>query len=412
MKMKKLIQNDFIRLLPFLVLYLLISTVFAPDNFVGDEIRYFTFAQNLTNGFYSPPYPEINLWNGPGYPMLLTPFVALKLPLIFIRVFNALLVYLALVFLFKALSTFPNKDLSAILIIASGLYFPVFQAIPFILTESFCWFLISLSCYFTMKLSTEKAGKWMLIFALSATLAFLALTKVIFVYALIVSIIMLIPFVFLSKSKTAVRRYLWIFSLALIFCMPYIGYTYKLTGRLLYLSNSGGISIYTLSSTAPDETGEWKSTLDLQKTPHHKKFVDSISVFQPLNLDDAFRQKAIQNLKEHPQKVFTNWLANLGRLFFSYPFSYSKQSIDTYFTIVPNMFLVVFMVLTLPVFLNNFKIIPFGLKMLFMFYFVYLFGSSAVSAYSRMFYITVPFWIVYFQYMFSTLISIKINYKR
>ena len=80
--------NIYYKLTPFLLLYLIICIVFAPHENVGDEGRYLYFANNLLSGFYSPPYPEINLWNGPGYPLFLAPFIFFELPLIALRLLN------------------------------------------------------------------------------------------------------------------------------------------------------------------------------------------------------------------------------------------------------------------------------------------------------------------------------------
>src|SRR5690349_1086566 len=43
---------------------------------VGDEWRYLYYADNLLHGFYSP-HDRVFLWNGPGYPLLLAPFVGI-----------------------------------------------------------------------------------------------------------------------------------------------------------------------------------------------------------------------------------------------------------------------------------------------------------------------------------------------
>ena len=84
-KNKKMRNNPFIIFLPFLIIYIIVILIFAKTEFTGDEDRYIMYAKNLTHGFYTLPSPYLDLGNGPGYSMLLTPFVALKLPLIFIK---------------------------------------------------------------------------------------------------------------------------------------------------------------------------------------------------------------------------------------------------------------------------------------------------------------------------------------
>jgi hypothetical protein len=66
----------------------------------GHEARYYHYTGCMLNGYYSSPTPDINLWSGPGYPILLLPFVALKLPLIAITLLNAFLFYVSAVLSF------------------------------------------------------------------------------------------------------------------------------------------------------------------------------------------------------------------------------------------------------------------------------------------------------------------------
>ena len=94
--MNKFKKNYWFFLLPFLFLYTFIVLKFYAEKLDGDESRYLMYANNLLNGFYSPK-SEIFLWNGPGYPILLIPFVFFQLPLIFIALFNAILAYLSLI---------------------------------------------------------------------------------------------------------------------------------------------------------------------------------------------------------------------------------------------------------------------------------------------------------------------------
>src|SRR3982751_4510520 len=75
-------QNPYLIFAPFLVFYLLICAFFHKDKLQGDEGRYLEFAHNLLHGYYSPPSPRQSLWSGPGYPILLMPFVGLGLPLV------------------------------------------------------------------------------------------------------------------------------------------------------------------------------------------------------------------------------------------------------------------------------------------------------------------------------------------
>src|SRR5215467_7456599 len=97
----KSIKNPYLIFLPFLIFYIAYVIYFITDGVSGDQPRYLMYADNLIHGFYSPP--ELDLRNGPGYPIILVPFVALHLPFVSMTILNAFLHYLSIVFLFKAL---------------------------------------------------------------------------------------------------------------------------------------------------------------------------------------------------------------------------------------------------------------------------------------------------------------------
>ena len=100
----KTAKNPFLLFLPFLIFYVIFILIFATDELNHDDQgRYLMYAHNLINGYYSPPAPNIDLGNGPGYPLILAPFVALHLPLICIKLLNAVFYYLSIIFLFKSL---------------------------------------------------------------------------------------------------------------------------------------------------------------------------------------------------------------------------------------------------------------------------------------------------------------------
>ena len=102
MKSIKITRNPYLLFLPFLIV-LIIFAILNPTGGYGDEYRYLMFANNLVHGFYSPPPPNVTLTNGPGYPIILMPFVALDLPLIYITLLNPFFYYFSIIFLYKAL---------------------------------------------------------------------------------------------------------------------------------------------------------------------------------------------------------------------------------------------------------------------------------------------------------------------
>lgn len=401
--------NIYLKLIPFLILYILIVFLFRNKELSGDEPRYLMFANNLLNGFYSPPKPNTYLWNGPGYPLFIAIFSKIGFSVLFLRMLNAFLMYLALVISHKTVKIFSNHKNAFLFTFILGLYFPVYQMVPAILTECLTWFLISLVCYLLIITINPINISWKLIILTAFSLAFLTMTKVIFGHVITlmlgVSVIMLLSNYFRKIAK----RLILIFSISLLFCLPWLYYTYNLTGKTFYWTDSGGMSLYTISSPYENEYGDWMSDVQLKSNDNHKLFMDSISTLNSLERDEAYKTAAIQNIKKYPKKFFSNWVANLGRLFFSYPFSYENQKLSTYFHLFPNMIVFIFIFLTTPISMIHYKKFPKIFVPLFLFFIIYLAGSSIVSAYSRMFYVTLPFWFIFFAYFFTQIISVKIK---
>jgi hypothetical protein len=405
-------KDPFLIFFPFLILYIGLILIFSTDVFHGDERRYLYFAENLTKGYYSPPPPEIYIRNGPGYPMVLAPFSALNLPLISFKLLNAIFLYLAVVIFYKTLLFFVKLKTAKYIALLFGFYFPLFQSLPYIMTEVFSVFLVTLFVYFFCSLFQKENTKFLKVLIPSFFLAYLALTKIIFGYVISVGIFVFIIYFLLKKSKKA-RIAALIFILALSFCIPYLIYTYSLTGRVFYWVDGGGV-LYWMSSPYEGEYGDWHS-YRLAKSPQQKKkhydFFDRISRLNPVERNDAIIKEAIKNIKKHPKKYFTNWLANIGRILFSYPYSFAPQSLKTYFTIIPNMFIVVFSVLCSYITMVNRRKIHQEIFLLLIFISIYLFGSSLVSAARRMFFLALPVIGLWLAYILDNFVQIKL-YKK
>jgi hypothetical protein len=135
-------KNPYLLFSPFLLFYLAFVLIFHLDAVVGDERRYLMFAQNLLQGFYSPPAPEINLWCGPGYPLILVPFVIIQLPLISITLANAVFHYLSVVLLFKSTIQFMPFRKALLFSLFWAVCYSAYHAMSLMITESFTIFLI------------------------------------------------------------------------------------------------------------------------------------------------------------------------------------------------------------------------------------------------------------------------------
>ncbi|MBV8952188.1 MAG: glycosyltransferase family 39 protein, partial [Actinobacteria bacterium] len=154
----------------------------AAEAALTDESGYLQFAQNLVHGFYSPP-DALNLWWGPGYPLVLTPIVGLHIPLVVGRVVNALFMVAAVILEYLTL----RRYVWEIVAFAGAAYLavnlPIVHDSQRLVSESFSLLLVSIVGY-TMSRLANGPRAWPWVGAGAAALAWLALTKVFFGYVL------------------------------------------------------------------------------------------------------------------------------------------------------------------------------------------------------------------------------------
>lgn len=162
------------------------------------------------------------------------------------------------------------------------------------------------------------------------------------------------------------------------------------------------------------EYGDWNNRR-LDRSPqlkkNHLEFFNSIANLNPIERSDALTKEAIKNIKKHPKKYFTNWLANISRIFFSFPYSYTPQSMKTYFTIIPNMFMVLFGILCACITIVHRKNVKQEIFLLLIFIAIYLFGSSLLSATRRMFFPALPVTGLWLAYILDNFVQIKLSAK-
>ena len=406
---KKFFHKPAIALLPFFIFYILLIIFQSNDSLFGDEPRYLEFANNFLHGFYSTQPPSINLWNGPGYPLFLLPFVALGIPSIAIKLFNAVLYYCVLLMFNKTLTRFLDTGKSIMCTVLFACYYMPYKSLPHMLSENLALFLIASIVMIAADFfdpANQKPGKAKMIL-LAALLAGLALTKVMFGQAYGVAAIAFI-LLFFFTGNVFFKKSFFLILLALLFCSPYLVYTYSLTGKIFYWSNAGGMSLYWMSNPIPGEWGEWHNdsltsgTIDenalLTLRQNHLEEYKQIHAVEGVERDNMFKAFAWKHISEHPGKFALNWIANWSRMFFNYPVSYKPVSMGTIGNMLANIPVLILMGYASLLTWRNRKKTPFVLKFLLIISGIYLVGCSFFSAYDRMFYILAPviaFWLAY-----------------
>ena len=408
MSRKAIFREPYLLFLPLLVYYGYIIKKAKWPTLYGDEIRYVDFAKHLLEGYYSPTPPHINLWNGPGYPILLMPFEALHIPDLYITLFNAVLLYLTLVFLCKALLMVAKFWPSVLLTLAYSFYPGVLSMLPILYTEIFTGFLVAALIY-SLMLWYKKGGKLLGITS-GLILGFLTLTKIIFGYVLIIGLMIYLILLMIRPTRIYYRKALLVLVVAFGLTIPYLVYTYWLTGKPMYWGDSGGMSLYWMSTPYEHEYGDWKlPTLNNRQYPtsfqsaevvtilkkNHSADMAMILKHNELQQDELFKQIAIQNIKKNPLKFAANYYNNCSRMLFNFPYSYSFQDAAIGANIISGSLVLwaglLGMVLTV---INRRRIIT-PLKLLLFITALYLLASAALSAYPRQLIVILPvllFW--------------------
>jgi 4-amino-4-deoxy-L-arabinose transferase-like glycosyltransferase len=428
----KIIKNPFLFFLPVLVFYVIFIFILSNNVLWGDEHIYIGYANNLLHGFYSSPPPKVSLSDGPGYSLFILPFVALHLPLIAIRLLNAVLLYLSVILLFKVLIKFVPFKKALLFSLLWACYYNYLDFIALICSETLAIFLISvLLLLVTRAFDSDiriKTNKY--VYLSGFIMGCLILTKVIFGYVLLCMIIGSGFLWIINRKVINYQKAIIILLIAFTTVVPYLIYTYHLTGKIYYLGTSGGNNLYWMSTPYEREYGSWFPSPNIQSDSiafekrirtfekggvlnlknrsayvpgyedslksHHRKDFEEILKFNGAERDDAFKKIAIINIKTYPGKYIENCFSNIGRILFNYPYSYTLQKPGTLIRFPLNGIIVVLMLFCIiPTFIN-WKRIIFPIRFMLFFALIYLGGSIFGSAEFRMFTVIVPiflFWI-------------------
>lgn len=434
--------NPYILFLPFFILYVVLILIFSSSNHSGDENRYLLYAENLIHGFYTLPAADLDLGNGPGYSLIITPFVALKLPLISIKFMNVLFYYFSIVLLFKSLQRIATFRFALIFSVIWAIYPNTLKLLPYVLPEVFASSLIPL-LLFSLTLAfnkdeTKKTYKYIIIAGL--TFGYLALTKPIFGYVLLFMIGGTMLLLLTNKRNVNFKKSISVLTIAFIVTIPWLAYTYQMTGKMLYWSSYGGNNLYWMTSPYEKEYGDWSAypyqTDEIHQLPgaheqlklHHQKDFEQIfkskeaqelyikngeidgSPYTGVIQDDTLKRIAFRNILSHPFKFIQNCFSNVGRILFNFPYSYRAQKPETLLRLPFNGLILVFMLFCIiPTILNWQKII-FPLRFLLFFSFLYFGGSILGSAETRMFILIVPILLFWIAYILIRTIKIKLKF--
>ncbi len=439
----KITKNPFLLFLPLIFVYGFFILSLSNSSIWGDESRHLAYAINMVHGFYSPPAPNISLELGPGYPLLLLPFVALHIPLLIARLLNALFTYLTVVFLFKTLRELIPSRIALLFTVFFACYVNILEFIALLYTESLTLFLVAAVSFLLVKTfrdSGDKINK-KYIFWTGVCMGYLVLTKVIFGYVLVLMLSGSFVLWLIKRKNINYRKNFLVLLIAFAVCSPWLIYTYHITGRVLYWATSGGNNLYWMSTPYKGEYGNWATLTDYSKgkndsspapggylnienrdnlTPgaidsiykHHKDDFEILNKYNGLEKDEIFKKLMYKNIQSHPIKYIENCISNIGRLLFNYPYSYTYQKPSTLIRLPFNGLIVILMLFSIIPTCINWKKLAFSVRLLIIIIFLYLGGSILGSAETRMFTVLVPMILVWIAYILQHTVKLKLKFHQ
>jgi 4-amino-4-deoxy-L-arabinose transferase-like glycosyltransferase len=334
-------------LVPLLVVFVL-AWLFLPER-QNDESGYLGLARNLLDGEYAkgPPdalldedltYPD--LWFGPGLPLVLTGPVAAGLPLELVRAIGPLVLFLAVLVFYQLMRRHVRPRAALAAAWTLGLYFPFYTLLPALHSEALAVLCVVVALYATARLEEDGGGaKWLALGA--GALAGLALTRVEYGWVLTIVLAVMTGWWVVARTRRA-RQLAAMYALALLLCVPWLAYTASETGRAIQWGNSGGLSAYWMSSPYAGDLGDWQKAEDVFTNPNlapHRRFFAELEGLALPEQNAELERRALANIRDRPLKYLENVAANVSRMFFDTPYSYSRQRLTALYFAVPNSIL-------------------------------------------------------------------------
>ena len=396
-----------LKLLPLFIIHILLIVMYSQGHpgLVAGENRYYTDAVKLIEHGEQAVGKDPVPWNGPGYPLFLVPFVLLHVPNIVMRLANAGLMLLGALYLLRSLRYYVATRWAYVAVYCMGLYPVLLKYLPRIITEPFCIFLSCGLVFHIIHMKRIPERRWLHLVAAGVYFGFLALAKVLFGYVIAVAIVFFLVSLLIQRKRSALRPLL-VACIALAICVPYLYRNYSRTGKPFYWAQAGGLSLYWMSSPFEEEYGDWlsgtKSWLgNYWKAEKHHEFLETLKRLPAVERDDTLRREAIRNIKDHPGKFATNWVANITRLFIHHPFSYKEQAMRDLRILIPGSVLLVLCLLCMIPTVGSWRGIPSEVRQVFLLGLFYVAGNSLLSAYDRMLLPVFPMMAVWLAYMLA-----------
>ena len=188
-----------------------------------------------------------------------------------------------------------------------------------------------------------------------------------------------------------------------------------MTGKFFYWANTGGWALYWSSNPYPNQYGDWKSTRAVLTEPEfeeHKPVFNELVGLNYVEKAELLKKQALKNITHHPAKMAFNWVLNLGRMWYNFPYSHKYQAPRAMLYMVPNSFLFITLLLCSYPLIKFRRHLPAQIIYLVGFSLVFLFELSLLSASSRLMYPIMPLLFIIIAYTLTNLIKLEAGTAR
>ena|ERR1044071_2499835 len=409
---------------PFLLLYVAVSLLsISPQRIstYADSGDYLKYANSIVESAATGTNHVTSLWFGPGYPLLLVPAVLLRIGIIPAMLVSPVLLYAATVFFFLTARRFLSTSLSLLLSATHALYYPYLRSIQGLWSDPLAVLLVCAMCSISPLLfvNTTERSAHRYTFIGSLLLGYLSLTKPLFGY--VFTVLILFSLTLLVLTRCAFWRQSFAICLgAGMVALPYLCWTYNLTGKVFYWGTAGGSSLYFMTTGYDGEYGSWMPPhrIAVGRENYHAAMERHYQVFDEwkglteLQRDERLKHLAIDNIRKNPLVYIKNVLCNACRLFLDFPYSYEYQKPSTLFYILPNIFLLVGGMVSIGLWIYFGVRLPSWLLWVGMLGVIYLGGTLLLSAYPRMLFPSVPILVLWEACILSNCVSVRSGQER
>jgi 4-amino-4-deoxy-L-arabinose transferase-like glycosyltransferase len=329
----------FVRLLPVLGVLVAVAAIRHPGSLnTTDAGPLIAAAHRILAGRYAvlgTTTATEFLWHGPGLPVLLAPLVAIGAPLAALRMTSAVLMFAAVLLLYRLLRLGQPRRGALTGAYCLGFYGPAYYVVGTVSKDA-----LALVCSIAALDAIARYlryGRRRHALIAGLLLGALVMTRLEYGWVVSAALVLALGWWLVARlrrvageSSRVPRRFALVCAVGMLACVPWLAYTYSLTGHPFYWGNSGGISLYWMSSPSPDQLGQWHAWHTVFSDPSlasYRPLFRYIGSLSPLQQDSTYTHLAIVQASEHPAKYALNLVANVGRMFFGFPFSFTLPAV-------------------------------------------------------------------------------------